>query len=167
MAEPALASLFLNYPPYPAALPVTDAQRTRLFYSFPDEITKTDYVFDPADQTHRIVTEKCFGGTLSPNQRYRVFGRNLDRAQPIGVWDTLTGLQRSYCIPENGARLYEGSFAWSPDSRYIALQTTLPKDESQPGIGAHTLILDTETGVMVDLTTGVGAVLAWMEDAAE
>jgi hypothetical protein len=73
-------------------------------------------------------------------------------------------LLRTYCLPETGALFYEGSFVWSPDSRYIALQTTLPRDESEEGVGQHTLILDTETGVVADLTTTIGVLVTWTID---
>ena len=86
------------------------------------------------------------------------------RAQPISVFDSLTGQTRTYCLPETGARLYSGPFTWSPDNRYLALQAPLPRDEAQEGIGQHTMILNIETGEVVDLTTGIHQLIAWAEE---
>jgi WD40 repeat protein len=142
---------------------VSDAFGTRLFYSGTNGVNPPSYVFNPSDNTHYRVGERRYGGTASPDRRYRIFSTD-SRSQPIGVWDTQTGFLRTYCLPETGARRYEGSFLWSPDSRYVVLQTTLPRDESQEGVGQHTLILDTVTGVVADLTTSVGPLITWTED---
>jgi hypothetical protein len=103
------------------------------------------------------------GGVWSNDSRYRVFSID-SRAQPVAVFDSLSGQTRTYCLPETGARLYSGPFTWSPDNRYIALQAPLPRDETQEGIGQHTLILNIETGEVVDLTTGILQLIAWAEE---
>src|SRR5690606_15892518 len=84
-------------------------------------------------------------GTWSTDGRYRI-GTSNDRAYPVQLWDSQTGLVRRYCIPETGARLYENGFLWSSDDRYVALRAPLPKDEADEDVGQHLLILDIETG---------------------
>ncbi|NWF68293.1 MAG: WD40 repeat domain-containing protein [Chloroflexi bacterium] len=159
-----------NYPPYDLEMSwVREEAVVRLFYEYPP-FYDTTFVFDPRDGSHLRVGETRYSGALSPNRRYRAFStsygvESFRRSQPVSVWDNRTGRLRTYCLPETGARLYEeGVFVWSPDSRYLALQAFLPRDEAQEGVGQHTLILDTETGVVVDLTTGVGPLLTWTED---
>lgn len=153
-----------EYPEQPLTLfwhPLGD----RLYYHYPTPSGQTPiwYLFDPASGEHLRVGH-VYGGTWSNDGRYRVFTTQR-RAQPVGVWDSQSGLVRTYCLPETGARLYEGSFYWSPDSRYIALQTGLPKDETEEGVGQHILILDVESGSVTDLTSGAGALVGWLQDA--
>ncbi len=102
-------------------------------------------------------------GVWSNDGRYRIFSTR-SRAQPIAIQDSLTGNTRTFCLPETGARLYSGSFTWSPDNRYVALEAPLPRDETQEGIGQHTMILNIETGEVVDLTTGIYHLIAWAEE---
>jgi hypothetical protein len=142
----------------------------RLFYAYPQRSGeyREFYVFDPATGEHQLLGD-FYGGVWSQDGRYAAFATNR-RTQPVAVWDSQTGLLRTYCIPETGARLYEGSFTWSPidqpdGRRYLALLAPLPRDESDEGIGAHTLILDIETGVVVDLVTGLADHLIWLVDA--
>lgn len=132
--------LFYYYPPPPRTLPVW-------------------YQINVREQANRLLGNFTYG-TWSNEGRYVAFYTDR-RTQPIAVYDSQTGLTRTYCIPETGSRFYEGRFTWSPDSRYVALQAYLPKDENQEGVGQHTLILDVETGAIVDLTTGVGALVDW------
>ncbi len=134
----------------------------RMYYTFPRLFSPTYQVTFPNVDNQRLGSAQ--GGTWSSDGRYRAFSSDGNLAYPIGVWDSQTGQTRRYCLPENGARGYGGTFTWSPDSRYIALQTTLPKDESVEGVGQHTLILNIETGEMVDLTTGVGPLVVWAQE---
>ena len=142
----------------------------RLFYNYPLDY-RSDYEAEGelgwyqiniADGSNRFLGNLP-GGVWSNEGRYRVFATDR-RAQPISVWDSLTGLTRTYCIPETGARFYEGYFTWSPDSRYIALQAPLPHDEADPNVGQHTLILDIETGAVVDLIHGDADYLYWARE---
>lgn len=139
-------------------------QGDRLFYYYPPPPNTAPvwYQIDTRDDTHRLLGD-FISGTWSTEGRYVAYRTNR-RTQPIAVYDSESGLTRTYCIPETGARLYEGDFNWSPDSRYLALQAPLPRDENEPGVGQHTLILDIETGEMIDLTTGVGDLVVWMQD---
>ncbi|GAB4508434.1 MAG: hypothetical protein OHK0046_00790 [Anaerolineae bacterium] len=99
-------------------------------------------------------------GKRSNDGRFVAYSTS-SRTQPFAIYDWETGLTRTYCIPETGARTFSGTITWSPDNRYVALQTRLPKDEDVEGVGQHTLILDVETGYVVDLTTGVGNLVDW------
>ncbi len=135
----------------------------RMYYTFPYLFSPTYQVTFPDVSNLKLGTAQ--GGTWSTDGRYRAFAGDSNLAYPIGVWDSHTGKTRRYCLPETGARVYGGTFTWSPDSRYIALQTGLPKDESVEGVGQHTLILDVETGEVVDLTTGVGPLVVWAQEA--
>jgi hypothetical protein len=135
----------------------------RLFYNFPDPYfeSPTYQVLFP-EASNRFLGDSQ-GGTWSNDGRYTVTALD-NAAYPISVWDSQTGNIRNYCLPETGARLYEGMFTWSPDSQYIALQTFLPKDEADEGVGQHTLILMLETGEVIDLTTGAGPIVAWAQE---
>lgn len=137
----------------------------RLFYQMPhprlSSRTEVYQVVFP-DVTNQYLPE-FENGTWSNDGRYRAFSMN-SRSQPIGVWDSVTGETRTYCLPETGARLYQGPFTWSPDNRYLALLAPLPKDETVEGVGSHTLILNLETGEVVDLTTGSIQHLVWAQE---
>lgn len=136
----------------------------RLFYYYPPP-PNTDpiwYQFDFEADTHRLLGN-FVGGTWSDDNRYVAY-RTDRRSQPIAVYDTETGLTRTYCIPQLGARFYNGDFTWSPDSRYVAIQAFLPEDENVEGVGQHTMILDIESGQMLDLTTGVGNLVMWIQE---
>ncbi len=134
---------------------------TKLYYHYPTPENQPViwYIFDPATSQHTRLNE-LYWGEWSPQGRYVAYATN-SRTQPLGIWDGETGLFRTYCIPETGARLYDGPILWSPDERYIALQTGLPKDESQEGVGEHILILDIETGSVTDLSYGEGPLYLW------
>lgn len=133
----------------------------RLFYTF-SEFDNDWYLYTPATGEHQWFGRR-YGGVWSNDGRYRVFATD-SRAQPIGIWDSHTGLLRTYCLPETGARLYEGNFYWSPDSRYVALQTTLPADEGNDAIGQRVLVLDVETGSVTSVSYGGGTLFMWAED---
>lgn len=136
----------------------------RLFYYYPTPYNQPVIVYQfNADTQQHLRLGNYTGGIWSTEGRYTVYSTGR-RTQQIGVYDTQTGLTRTYCLPETGARTYDGAFYWSPDSRYIALQAPLPKDETQEGVGQHTLILDVATGAVVDLSTGVGELDVWMQD---
>jgi hypothetical protein len=134
-----------------------------LYYYPPPPNTPPDwYQFDVATGEH-LHLGTSYVGLWSNEGRYVVYSTGR-RTQQVGIWDSQTGLTRTYCVPETGARIYEGYFHWSPDSRYVALQAKLPKDESQEGVGQHTLILDVETGTVTDLTSGVGDLVVWTNE---
>jgi len=147
-----------------------DALGTRLFYSYSttsrriwnqielDSVTTEGYV---ANELPVFST-----GAWSLDGRYRIASTD-NRAYPIQIWDSQTGLIRRYCIPETGTRFYDGGFLWSNDHRYVALRTPLPKDELEENVGAHLLILDIETGAIVDVTTGISTNMFWIAENYE
>lgn len=140
-------------------------QGDRLFYYFPvppNERSVVWYQYSVADDAHYLLG-RLPGGIWSNDARYRAFSTGR-RTQPLAVWDSQTGLTRTYCLPENGARSYDGPFVWSPDSRYLALLTFLPKDETVEGVGQHVLVVDIETGAVVDLTTGFTSIVNWSRE---
>jgi WD40 repeat protein len=144
-----------------------DSFGRRLFYASSQDPYRVNMLDITTNEQSRVSGNglQAYGGTWSPEGRYIAY-RTDRRAQPIAIWDSQTGLTRTYCIPETGARLYDGTFTWSPDSRYIALQAFLPRDETQLGVGQHVLILNVETGDMLDLTTGFNQLLVWSNDPA-
>jgi len=123
------------------------------------------YQFNADDGQHYYLGNQV-SGIWSTEGRYRAFSTGR-RTQQVGVWDSQTGAIRTYCVPETGARTYDGPFFWSPDSRYLALQAFLPEDEADPEVGQHTLILDIETGAVVDLTTGVAILVDWSREPGQ
>jgi WD40 repeat protein len=139
----------------------------RLFFTFDDNPRAISQWYQITMETleARRIPSQLYAGRWSPNGRYTIVSNPEERTQqafPLVVWDTQTGLVRRYCVPETGARLYTGGFMWSPDSRYVALVAPLPKDEAQEGVGQHLLILDIETGAMVDVTNGTGFPTSWI-----
>ncbi len=136
----------------------------RLFYHYPvpTGVKPVWYQYQPATGQHRFLGD-LIQGMWSPDGRYTVYSTN-QRTQHIGVWDSQTGLNRTYCIPELTGRVYNGQFKWSPDSRYLALQAYLAKDEKVQGVGQHTLVLDITTGAVVDLMTSAGDIVIWMKE---
>lgn len=136
----------------------------RLFYHYPVPagIEPVWYQYNPATDQH-LRLGNLVSGVWSPDGRYTAYSTNR-RTQHIGIWDSQSGLNRTYCLPELTGRAYNGAFKWSPDSRYLALQAFLAKDENVEGIGQHTLVLDIATGAVVDVMTGAGDIVVWMQE---
>jgi WD40 repeat protein len=155
---------------YPSLNMVWHPLGDRLFFQYDNFHDSEWYQLTMETLEFRRMPSRLYPGTWSPNGRYSVFANpeaSSQRAFPIIVWDTESGLQQRYCVPETGARLYTGGFMWSPDNRYVALLAPLPKDEAQEGVGQHLLILDIETGAMVDLTNGTGFPVSWIQESYE
>jgi hypothetical protein len=148
-----------------------DGLGTRLFYTFQQVNRQSvwnqimlDTVSADGYQANRL---SSFGeGIWSLRVRYRISATG-NSAYPIQLWDSQQGIIRNYCIPETGARLYGGGFLWSPDHRYVALRAPLPKDEADEGVGQHLLVLDIETGAIVDVTTGISSSMFWIAESYE
>ncbi len=141
-----------------------DPLGNRLFYHYPvpSGTQPVWYQYDAATNKHRLLGD-LVQGTWSTDGRYTAYSTN-QRTQQIGVWDSQSGLKRTYCIPELDGRVYNGRFFWSPDNRYLALQAQLAKDENVQGVGQHTLVLDITTGAIVDVMTGAGDIVVWMKE---
>ncbi len=136
----------------------------RLFYHYPVPINVEPvwYQFEPESGQHLLLGD-LVEGVWSSDGRYTAYSTD-QRTQQIGIWDSQTGLKRTYCIPELNGRVYNGNFNWSPDSRYLALQAYFAKDENVEGVGQHTLVLDITTGAVVDVMTGAGDIVVWMKE---
>ena len=140
-----------------------------LYYRYPD--TKEWYVYDVATRQHYILGDLP-GGTWSRDGRYRVDWFTLPNEErearkeaelpPIRlrVWDSETGLIRQYCIPETEQVSISVPFYWSPDNRYLVFQTALDF-ESDETARPHTLVLDTQTGTITELTFDVTRIEVW------
>lgn len=134
----------------------------RLFYNFAEDNMRATYQVSFPDMKNQFLGYAP-NGDWSNDGRYIAYYTG-SFSQPIGVWDSETGQIKTYCLPETGARGYGGGFVWSPDNRYVALQVPLPKDETKPGVGQHTLILNVANGEVVDLTTGVVEIITWAQE---
>ncbi len=139
----------------------------RFYYRYPQPFDEAPrfYVYEVARDAFGEIGPLP-GGTWSPDGRYRAYSTD-SRVHPVGVYDSETGLTRNYCLPQTGARLYNGRFNFSPDGRYIALRAPLPEDELEEDVGQHVMVLDVETGTVTDLTTGFGQLLLWAVDPSE
>jgi hypothetical protein len=135
----------------------------RFVYRYHDDKRRLPYYQYTSIGEHDYLGQSI-NGTMSNEGRYVAYSTDR-RAQPMAVWDSETGLTRTYCLPETGARFYDGQFVWSPDSNYIALRTFLPKDEDDEDVGQHLMILNIETGEVLDLSTGFGQLVIWARDA--
>jgi len=135
----------------------------RLVYTLNANDRTPFYYMWSEDTGFQSLGRNVYRGTMSTDGRYFASSTSR-RAQPIAIFDSQTGLTRTYCLPETGARLYNGGFEFSPDSRYVALRAFLPKDEDVEGVGQHLLILNIETGEVVDLTTGFNNIVVWAKD---
>jgi WD40 repeat protein len=108
----------------------------------------------------------------------------------IAVWDSETLTTRRYCLPETGADFSGWPMIWSPDGRYLLFRiqpqppgadhfptpvgeetpppptaTPVPLDLQYDLQFQRTLILDTQTGYVTVLSSDMGQVMLWMEDA--
>ncbi|MDX1991831.1 MAG: hypothetical protein SF029_05555 [bacterium] len=139
----------------------------RLFYYYyaPSGRPNPWYQFSPAESEHALLGDLP-GGVWSNEGRYRAYSTGR-RTQQIGVYDSQSGLTRTYCLPELGARIYNGPLLWSPDSRYLALLAPLPADENVEGVGQHVLIVDVQSGAVIDLTTGFTTLVDWSREPGE
>ncbi len=144
-----------------------------LYYRLPT--APTWYVFDPVTRQHGVLGDFP-QGQWSRDGRYRArwfslsdseLHQRVRHSQPIpkiSLWDSDTGLIRQYCVPETDTQSFDGTiFYWSPDNRYLAFQLMLPAEANQEAARARTLILDTQTGSVTDLTFDIGRIIVWTE----
>jgi hypothetical protein len=142
-----------------------------MYYTLPYE--NDWYVYDVAAREHRILGELP-GGVWSRDGRWRAtyyypsneeYDARVEAEQPIpnlSIWDSATGLTRRYCIPDvygmDGIGYY-----WSPDSRYLAFTTYLVSVANIEAPRPRTLLLDTQTGSVTELTYEIDQIVLWSE----
>ena len=142
-----------------------------MYYTMPHE--NIWYVYDVTAHEHRILGELP-RGAWSRDGRVRVSSyypladdaaARIEAGLPVpnlSIWDSITGLTRRYCVPDvssmDGVGLY-----WSPDNRYLAFTTYLNSDRNGDVIRPRTLMLDTETGSVTELTYEIDQIILWSE----
>jgi hypothetical protein len=175
-----------------------------LFYTHPQDPNVT-YFFNTATTEHGRLSAGLPSGTWSRDGRYRADWyqmpsheyqariTNGELPDKLVIWDSVTGMYRTYCLPESGlgGTFYGTPLSWSPDNRYLAFIVTLPPDgdvfttpmpqyptpgtatptitpvplEAQYQYGfPRTLILDTQTGNVVIASDEVSSILLWTDD---
>ncbi|MBN2305224.1 MAG: WD40 repeat domain-containing protein [Anaerolineae bacterium] len=146
------------------------------YYRYPDAPGDGGwYVYDTGTRQHRFLGEMP-GGIWSRDGRYRTewftlsgeaYQERIDAGLPLPklrVWDRETGLVRHYCIPGAGDWVYDGApLLWSPDSRYLAFQIPLPEDGEYETVRPRALLLDIQTGSVIELPVDVAGIAGWVE----
>src|SRR5262249_48143008 len=97
-----------------------------LYYRFPDQPDRW-YIFDVQTRQHSVLGDSLpsLNGTWSHDGRYTIgwydssqkeVDQHLAAGQlipKINIWDSQTGENRRYCIPETGLTAYDGvPFVW-------------------------------------------------------
>lgn len=175
-----------------------------LYYRYPDQVDRW-YVFDAETRQHALLGESLpfQNGIWSRDGRYSVSWFSLPSQEAkerliagqllpkINIWDSETGQNRRYCLPETGQRTYDGTaFTWSPDNRYLAFIIDLPisgdfyptptttPDIPMPTATAtvvpletqyqyqfpRTVVLDTQTGSVTVINQQISHVILWTDD---
>jgi len=149
---------------------------TALYYRYPD--ADDWYIYDPATREHRLLGELP-GGIWSRDGRYRVswyvpsgeeYRAYIKTGTPLpklSVWDSETGLIRRYAVPDTADAMFDSVLYWSPDSRYLAFNLTLPADMQYEVFRPRTLVLDTQTGTVTELSMDVSQILLWIDHVPE
>jgi hypothetical protein len=148
---------------------------SQLFYR-PPLLNADDpwYVYDVATKTHREFGGLP-GGEWSPDGRYMVewydpgneeINRLREAELPLpklSISDFQTGLTRLYYVPQTGYTPLDGRWLWSPDVRYLTFRYTFPDAPNAEVSQPHLLVLDTQTGEVVDLGFDFEFPVAWVE----
>ena len=128
----------------------------RLYFSFPDgsfNPPRFEIVFPQTEVTRAHL--EGGGGSWSPDGQYTASLQD-DEMQ---VYNAATGERRSFCIPGLSGAANGSALFWSPDSRYLAFVANLRRDDEE-----HLLVLDTETGAVVDLVRGIYSLITWGQE---
>lgn len=141
-------------------------------YYFPSWMEE-GYIYDPATGEHSVLAVYP-SGFWSRDARYRfndfyTLPDDVEEREEAGLpiptmklWDTQTGLTRLYCPPPQWRDMYTVEF--SPDNRYIALLAAQPGDQSEQTRQYNTVyIVDTMTGVVVDMQADMDSLFVWTE----
>jgi hypothetical protein len=159
-----------------------------------------DFFYDAQTGQHSRI-DTLPEGVWSPNGRLRAnwtYVRNDEIVQTLmqgelpprlQVWDSETGVLRTYCLPETNGIDFSGTpLVWSPDSRYIAFTinlpvggdivptptfaispeapiptaTPIPLETQYDYQFPRTILLDTESGSLTIVSTEISAIQRWM-----
>jgi hypothetical protein len=136
----------------------------------PDGHLRAAWTYVPGDE----IVETLMQGELPPR---------------LQVWDSETGLLRTFCLPETNGIDFSGTpLLWSPDSRYLAFTlylpiggdvvptptlaispespiptaTPIPLETQYDYQFPRTILLNTETGNLTVISTEISAIQRWM-----
>jgi len=146
-----------------------------LFYRYPTDSNNEWYVFDTRTGEFSFYGD-LKSGVWSRDYRYRIssyslpqpeYSERVENEEPLPklqIWDSQTDLIRLYCVPETGETNIFDPFNWSPDNRYMTFHTVLPDDEPYEGAPTRTMILDTETGYVTEVSQEITSIDLWTLD---
>lgn len=89
---------------------------------------------------------------------YERENRQLPR---LTVWNRENNTMTRYCLPDTDINQGANILMWSPDSRYLLVQAALKLPETYEVSRPQMLILDTETGRVIDLGADIERVTIW------
>ncbi len=91
-----------------------------------------------------------------------------ERGEPVPTLRLISdfpGETRLYCLPSMWANVPGASRVWSPDGRYLALRVPQPNAPTDQNRSYFTVyILDTETGVVVDMRANMTLLTDWVAE---
>ncbi len=127
----------------------------RLYFYFPDRTNRPpryEIVFPTVEAQRARVEESPGGGVWSPDGTHMAVMQNTG----LVTYNAETGAEQAYCIPRLASASGSSRLHWSPDSRYVAFVARLIDDQEE-----HLLVLDTQTGAVVDLVRGIFSLIVW------
>lgn len=125
----------------------------------------TDEQWETMDDTIRLASKQA---TRQPGDNVIVPTLNeLASALPkLAVWDSMTGVTKTYCFPDSGTWTYGADVQWSPDNRWLVFTDRLRAFENFEVSRPYTVLIDLETGYMTALTFELNGVVGWIEGEA-
>lgn len=144
------------------------------YFYYNDTSNDTWYVYDVANDEHRVLGDLPYG-FWSRTGRYRArwftpstdeLAQRRENDLPIPkltMWDSETGEIRQYCVPNTGERLIEAEIVWSYDDRYLAFRINMDGDTVDDFPRERALILDIETGQLIELDRDIARLIIWTE----
>lgn len=144
-----------------------------LFYHYPQD-TGEWYVFDTTSREFSFYGDLP-DGNWSRDYRYRISNytlpepeysqrvENEEELPKIQVWDSQTDLTRLYCVPGTEQDSISSSFMWSPDNRYVVFRQMLAADRLYEGAPTRTLILDTQSGTVTEVSQEPTGFVMWTD----
>jgi len=89
------------------------------------------------------------------------YGNNQRELPRLIVWDSQAKQRVRYCLPGTDQNQGVSLITWSPDSRYLLVQAALIVPSTYEVNRPTLLILDAETGRVIDLGSDIQSVTAW------